>query len=87
MSPGLLALDLLAAVLILVGFHLAFRQDAVRGLAARAGLAAAARELDAETRAGFDSVLRMAGVMIMAFSFTIAAFGHLIVYYTAHSPN
>jgi hypothetical protein len=82
-----------AALFILVGFHVAFRQKLVRAWGANlrhpdgrsntAGHAQAASE-DPE---GIASVLRIAGVMIMAFSFTAGAFANLTAYYTAASAG
>lgn len=88
---ALYVINMLAAIFVLAGFHLAFRQKAVRALRARVrslsdrspvrGVADVG-DLPSEEVA---SVLRIAGVMIMAFSFTAAAFANLIAYYTAGS--
>jgi hypothetical protein len=74
----------LAALFVVIGFHVAFRQRQVRALSARlahrergAGGAGAMAEDDE----GMASVRRMIGVMIMAFSFVSAAFADLITYY------
>lgn len=80
-----------AAMLVLVGFHVAFRQRLVLAWVARLrqsnGSANAAATVQAAPREDIASVLRIAGVMIMAFSFTIGAFVNLIAYYTAVSAN
>lgn len=86
---ALYIINVLAVIFVLAGFHLAFRQKTVRALTARV------RSLSdrSPVRRGADvgnlpseevaSVLRIAGVMIMAFSFTAGAFANLIAYYTA----
>jgi hypothetical protein len=82
----------LAALSVLFGFHVAFRQKRLRAWAAR--LWRCDRRSDGTVRTqtpsedaeGVASVFRMAGVMIMAFSFTVAEFANLIAYYTAASP-
>lgn len=75
--------DVLAAVAIVVGFLLAFRPSLVRRLLAHRGVKDAPPP--GEGPDGLASVLRIAGVMLMAFSFTLAAFAHLIAFYTAQS--
>jgi hypothetical protein len=85
----LYVIDTLAALFVLAGFHLAFRQKRVRAWAVRlrqaGGLSNAVSHAQgaSEDPEGVASVFRMAGVMIMAFSFTLAAFANLIAYYTA----
>lgn len=91
MSSGLLAIDVVAAIFVVIGFHLAFRQAAVRSWMRRLR-GPQPRALDAEDAGSRDpegvaAVLRMVGVMIMAFSFTIAAFANLIARYTAASAG
>jgi hypothetical protein len=87
----LYVVDCLAAVFFLVGFHLAFRQRALRAWLGR--LLPAARRTTVENAApsgdeeGVASVLRMIGVMVMAFSLTSAAFGNLIAHYAATGVN
>lgn len=73
---------------IVIGFHIAFRQKAIRRWLASArgiplGLNSEPHDGDGE----FAPALRIAGVMIMVFSFTAGAFANLIAYYTANSPN
>ena len=91
---GLLLIDAAALLFFLFGFHLAFRRKAARRwLAAIRGRTPAASPPDAHASARPHSddeaapVFLMVGVMIMAFSFTAAAFANLIAYYTANSPN
>lgn len=84
----LVFIDILAAVFVLLGFQLAFRQKAIRAwVASRMGRPAARPEGEPTDPSGIDSVLRMIGIMIMAFSVTGCAFANLIAYYAAHSPN
>lgn len=80
---GLIVADVLAVVGVCVGFFLAFRQ----GLICRA---LGRRQADGNgpgSSEGVHSALRIAGVMLMAFSFMTATFAHLIAYFTAHSPT
>jgi hypothetical protein len=83
----LIVVNALAALFVFAGFHLAFRQKTVLGLSARvrSSFDRSRREphLEASDSEGVASVLRLAGVMMMAFSFTAAAFADLIAYYTA----
>ena len=83
----LVVIDVVAAVLVIAGFHIGFRQTLLRSMWARlrephsdapSGFVGAASDPE-----GVASVLRIAGVMIMAFSFTAATFANLIVYYGA----
>lgn len=84
----LVFIDILAAVFVLLGFQLAFRQKAIRAwVASRTGQPDAGAEGEPVDRTGVDSVLRMIGIMIMAFSVTGCAFANLIAYYATHSPN
>jgi len=82
-------IDAVAALFLLAGFHLAFRQKLVRAWGARLrrsdrrAAAACLSQGATEDPDGVASVFRMAGVMIMAFSFTLCAFANLIAYYTA----
>jgi hypothetical protein len=79
----LVLVNVLAALFIVVGFHVAFRQKRLRAWTARLGQR---RWNEAgEDEEGVASALRMVGVMIMAFSFTSAAFANLIAYYSAAS--
>jgi hypothetical protein len=85
----LYVIDAVAALFILAGFHVAFRQRLVRAWGRR--LRHPERRFhapdDIETTSddpdGIASVFRVAGVMIMAFSFTLGAFANLIAYYTS----
>jgi hypothetical protein len=87
----LYVIDAVAALFLLAGFHLAFRQRLVWAWGARlrqaGGLSTASghTQSPSEDPEGVASVFRMAGVMIMAFSFTLGAFANLIAYYTAAS--
>ena len=87
----LYVIDALAVLFIVIGFHLAFRQRLVRTWFSR--LRPQHTEADIEGGAGLEdphgvaSVMRMAGVMIMAFSFTGATFANLIAYFSAHGVN
>lgn len=90
----LLFIDAAALVFVSIGFHLAFRQKAVRRWLRPVPVRIPAaskptRDGSAAQDEGdeFAPVLRMLGIMIMAFSFTIGAFANLIAYYTANSPN
>lgn len=84
----LVFIDILAAVFVLLGFQLAFRQKAIRAwVASRTGQPDAGAKGEPVDRNGVDSVLRMIGIMIMAFSVTGCAFANLIAYYATHSPN
>jgi hypothetical protein len=78
----------IAAVMVVLGFHLAFRQGFMRSVAGRLRHSDGGPQSDAtaEDRQGIESVFRIAGVMIMAFSFTAAAFADLIAYYKSVSP-
>lgn len=84
-------IDAVAVMLVLLGFHVAFRQSLVRDLVGRlrrpAGQARTGVQPQAATEdyEGIASVFRIAGVMIMAFSFTAAAFANLIAYYSSKS--
>ena len=86
---GLIVVDIFAVVLTVVGFHIAFRQRFVRGLVGQ-------REKDLRSDPGADdedapdplaSVLRIAGVMLMAFGVTIGAFANLIAHFSAASSG
>ena len=83
----LYVIDVIASLFILAGFHLAFRQNMVRTVSARVRSWSDSSRGEAEVEAidseDVASVLRIAGVMIMAFSFTAAAFANLLAYYTA----
>jgi hypothetical protein len=82
---GLLIVDVLAAVFVLIGFQLAFGRRAGARLAkARTSDARqpGAGGPDGETSAeDLASVLRMVGVMIMAFSITGCVFANMIARY------
>lgn len=89
MTPILI--DAVAALCVLIGFHVAFRQKLVRAWSS--GLRSPESQpgqggslLDATGDAeGVASVLRIVGVMIMAFSFTAGAFANLMVHYASAS--
>ena len=93
MTLGVLAIDALAAVLVLIGAPLTFR---ARSLAAwlsqrhvgqgQQTMVAGAPEQGPD-REGIASVIRMVGVMMVAFGVTGCAFANLIAYYTAHPPG
>ena len=78
---GVLAIDALAGVLVLLGLPLMLRPGAVRAFLTRRR-----NDADPADQAGVASVLRMAGVMMLAFGVTICAFANLIAYYTVHPP-
>ncbi len=78
----IVAIDVFAAVVVLIGFHLAFRQKVVREMLGRPadnGVEAAGNPDD------LASVFRIVGVMLMAFAVTICIFANLIVHYSAAS--
>jgi hypothetical protein len=86
----LYVIDAVAALFVLIGYHIAFRQKLVRAWTSRlrspeaqpgegGGLLAATGDLE-----GVASVFRIVGIMIMAFSFTVGAFANLMSYY-AHA--
>jgi len=87
----LFVINVVAAMFVLLGFHVAFRQRLVLAWVARlrrsdgTSSAATHAQVAPGDREEIASVFRIAGVMIMAFSFTIAAFTNLIAYYTAVS--
>lgn len=89
---GLIVFDLFAGLMIIVGFHVGFRQDVARGLWTRFRPRTddlVQREPSGGPSSEVDplrSVFRMAGVMIMAFSVTSAAFANLIAHYAAAGP-
>jgi hypothetical protein len=80
-------IDVLAALFALIGFQLAFRQQRVRGWAARLRPPPEAAEAEpgalTEDPEGVAAVFRMVGVMVMAFSITAAAFANLIAHYAS----
>jgi hypothetical protein len=83
---GLLIIDVLAAVFVLIGFQLAFGRRAGARLAkvrtSDARQPGAPGGPDGETSPeDVASVLRMVGVMIMAFSITGCAFANMIARY------
>lgn len=85
---SLYIINTLVAFFVLVGFHLAFRQETVRALIARVrpsdrSLTQRVVNVENSPSEGVASVLRIGGVMIMAFSFTAGAFANLIAYYSA----
>lgn len=91
---SLLLIDVAALLFFLIGFHVAFRRDTARrwlaAIQARTPAASRSGEHNPARGQGDDEaapVFLMVGVMIMAFSFTAAAFANLIAYYTANSPN
>ena len=86
-------IDAAAAFFVLIGFHVAFRQRLIRAWGARLralrgqGGEAARTVAPTADPEGVASVLRIVGVMIMAFSFTGGAFANLISYYASASPG
>ena len=86
-------IDAAAALFVLIGFHVAFRQKLVRAWGARLrslhdqGGETARPVAPTADPEGVASVLRIVGVMIMAFSFTGGAFANLISYYASASPG
>lgn len=76
-------INAVAAVFVLLGFHVAFRQQLVLAWVARLRQSDSRAQAAPENREEIASVFRIAGVMIMAFSFTIGAFANLIAYYTS----
>jgi hypothetical protein len=90
---ALYVIDVLAAIFAFAGFHLAFRPRLMHPWGARLqqarddssqGWRAQAAREDPE---GVASVLRMIGVMIMAFSITAAAFANLLAHYASGSAG
>lgn len=83
----LYAIDIVATFFFLVGFHVAFRQRLLRTWSGRFRHPhegpAVATGASVEDPEGVASVFRIVGVMIMAFSFTGAAFANLITYYSS----
>lgn len=73
---ALIGFNILAAILVLIGFNLAFRHKAVR---VRFGQKTGATSDEPDELA---SVFRIAGIMIMAFGMTVCAFANLIAYYS-----
>jgi hypothetical protein len=83
---GLVIIDVLAAAFVLIGFQLAFGRRAVTRLAKartpEGRKTGGAGGPDGETSPeDVASVLRMVGVMIMAFSITGCVFANLIARY------
>ena len=90
---ALYVINVVAAMFVLLGFHVAFRQRLMLAWVARLRRSdgppssAANAEVDSEDREEIASVFRIAGVMIMAFSFTLGTFANLIAYYTSISVS
>lgn len=90
---NLYLVNAVAAFFALAGFHLAFRQKLVRTWGARLRNRSSPAERRGQAQAAsldgqeIASVLRMAGIMTMAFSFTAAAFANLMAYYTSSGPS
>lgn len=85
-------IDAVAAIFVLIGYHVAFRQKLMLAWVAsvrRSKEASSTSHAQAapEDPEGVASVFRIAGVMIMAFSFTIGTFANLIAYYTSISAS
>lgn len=76
---ALIAIDIFAAVLVLIGFNVAFRQRAVRSMLGRSPRDPSATEGGPDELA---SVFRIVGVMLMAFGVTVCVFANLIAYYS-----
>ena len=89
----LYVIDAVAGLFVLIGFHVAFRQKLVRAWSSRlrsphGQLGDGGRLVTATgDPEGVASVLRIVGVMIMAFSFTAGAFANLMVYYASASAG
>jgi hypothetical protein len=82
----LYVIDAVAVVVFFVGFHVAFRQNALHALGARLQRIqgkTASQNAVSEDPEGVASVFRMIGVMMMAFSFTAAAFANLIAHFAS----
>lgn len=85
----LYVINVVAAMFVLFGFHVAFRQRLMLAWVARlrrsdgTSSTTTHAQVAPGDREEIASVFRIAGVMIMAFSFTIAAFTNLIAYYTS----
>ena len=80
---GLISINIFAIVVTAIGFHVAFRQRLVRGLVRQQAKEVRPPRRDEDE--GVDplaSVLRIAGVMLMAFGITVCAFANLIVYFS-----
>jgi len=85
---SLVFIDILAALFVVAGFQLAFRQKAIRAwVQSRNGRREATPKAERDDPDSLDSVWRMTGVMIMAFSVTGCAFANLLAYYAAQSAN
>jgi hypothetical protein len=77
---ALAAIDVIAGILALVGFHIAFRQQVVRRLLGRSS-----QNLPEVTKDEPDelaSVFRIFGIMLMAFAITVGVFANLIAHYS-----
>ena len=84
---GLALIDAVAAVFGTLGVLLAVRPRASRRLMSRRGAPRNAPNAEAGDPQGVEAVLRMFGVMILAFSVVGCAFANLIAYYGSHPPN
>lgn len=82
---GLIAVDIFAVFLAVVGFHIAFRQRFVRGLVGQRETTAP--RADGDEADPLASVFRIVGVMLMAFGITIGVFANLIAHFSAASPG
>lgn len=86
---ALYVIDVAAALFALAGFYVAFRPKLARAWSQRLRKASdqpgTVRQTDVslDDPEGVDSVLRIIGVMIMAFSITGAVFANLIAYYAS----
>lgn len=79
-------LDVVAGLLIVLGCLVAFRPGLITPHRKRAPITVKGADQElTEDPEGIASVFRMIGVMIMAFSFTVAMFANLIVYFGAAS--
>ena len=76
---ALIGVDIFAAIIVLIGFNVAFRHKAVLGMF---GQSPGDSALGKDEPDQLASVFRIAGVMLMAFGITICAFANLIAHYS-----
>ena len=74
-----IGVDIFAAIIVLIGFNVAFRHKAVLNMFGQSP-GDSARETGEPDQ--LASVFRIAGVMLMAFGVTICAFANLIAHYS-----
>ncbi|WP_421932405.1 hypothetical protein [Phenylobacterium sp.] len=83
---ALVFVDILAGILVILGFHIGFRKSFLRSLRTWRLRPTSPEVATASEFEELASVFRIVGVMLMAFSFTGACFANLIVYYSAGGP-